>query len=63
MSKQVVPLFRRAVVALSGSESDDYTMGLVTSVASGASPHERPKIYLVHIVVLDWCLPLDADVA
>ena len=50
-------------MALSGDESDDYAMALVSSIASGANPHERPKVYLVHVVVLDWCLPLDADVA
>jgi nucleotide-binding universal stress UspA family protein len=53
------PVFRRAVIALSGSPTDASIVRLAIEVA-------RPihaELVAVHVVELDWTQPLDADVA
>jgi nucleotide-binding universal stress UspA family protein len=53
------PLFRRAVLALSGGTSDDR---IVRLACQRAKPY-KAEIVGVHVVEIDWTLPLDADVA
>jgi nucleotide-binding universal stress UspA family protein len=51
--------FRRAVIALNGGPSDRRIVDLAIELA-------RPKkadLVAVHVVEIDWTLPLDADVA
>jgi nucleotide-binding universal stress UspA family protein len=51
--------FSRAVIALSGGSSDERIIRLVVSLARGADV----ELIAVHVVEIDWTLPLDADVA
>jgi nucleotide-binding universal stress UspA family protein len=53
------PIFRRAVVALTGGEVDDETVRIAVELAKST----KAEIVGVHIVQIDWTLPLDADVA
>jgi nucleotide-binding universal stress UspA family protein len=53
------PPFSRAVIALSGGSSDERIIRLVVSLARGADV----ELIAVHVVEIDWTLPLDADVA
>jgi nucleotide-binding universal stress UspA family protein len=53
------PPFSRAVIALSGGSSDARIVKLVASLAKGADV----ELIAVHVVEIDWTLPLDADVA
>jgi nucleotide-binding universal stress UspA family protein len=53
------PVFRRAVVALSGGTVDD----LVVRLALEVTRHTHGELVAVHVVELDWTQPLDADVA
>ena len=52
-------LFRRAMIALNGAESDARIVRLVTDLAKMS----KAGIIAVHVVEIDWTLPLDADVA
>ncbi|HEV8488650.1 MAG TPA: universal stress protein [Candidatus Limnocylindrales bacterium] len=52
-------LFRRAMVALNGAESDTRIVRLVAELARLA----KAEVIAVHVVEIDWTLPLDADVA
>src|SRR3989337_256529 len=52
------PAFRRAVVALNGGPSDERLVRLVVGIAS-----EGAGVIAVHVVEIDWTLPLDADIA
>jgi nucleotide-binding universal stress UspA family protein len=54
-----VPAFRRAVVALNGAPSDERILRLVVDLARPT----RADVVVVHVVEIDWTLPLDADVA
>lgn len=54
------PAFRRAVIALNGGSSDARIVRLVSSMA-GKTP--EAELVAVHVVEIDWTLPLDADVA
>ena len=59
MSDTHQPAFRRAVVALNGGPSDGRIVGLVAE-------HARPikaQLIAIHVVEIDWTLPLDADIA
>ena len=59
MSDTHQPAFRRAVVALNGGPSDGRIVGLVAE-------HARPikaELIAIHVVEIDWTLPLDADIA
>jgi nucleotide-binding universal stress UspA family protein len=53
------PLFKRVVIALNGGSSDEQIVRLVTALAKGANV----ELIAVHVVEIDWTLPLDADVA
>jgi nucleotide-binding universal stress UspA family protein len=53
------PPFRRAVLAVNGGPTDERIVRLVSDLA-------RPwksELIAVHVVEIDWTLPLDADVA
>lgn len=51
--------FNRAVVALSGSSSDVRILRLVLDLAKPT----RAEVVAVHVVEIDWTMPLDANVA
>ena len=51
--------FRRAVVALNGGPSDARIVRLVASLATKT----KAELIAVHVVEIDWTLPLDADIA
>jgi len=53
------PTFRRAVIALSGHPNG---MRLVKLVAELVRPH-KGELIGVHVVEVDWSMPLDMDVA
>jgi len=54
-----IPPFRRAVLALNGGSSDARIVGLACELAAGSSA----ELVAVHVVEVDWSLPLDADIA
>jgi nucleotide-binding universal stress UspA family protein len=51
--------FRRVMLALNGGPSDDRIVRLVADQTRQA----KAEIIAVHVVEIDWTLPLDADVA
>jgi nucleotide-binding universal stress UspA family protein len=53
------PQFRRAVIALSGGTTDRRIVALAVEHARAS----RAELTGVHVVEIDWTLPLDADVA
>jgi nucleotide-binding universal stress UspA family protein len=53
------PAFRRALLALSGAPSDQRLVRMVSEVARNT----KAEVVGVHVVEIDWTLPLDADVA
>jgi len=53
------PQFRRAVVALSGGRTDRPIVALAAEIAKTG----HAELIGVHVVEIDWTLPLDADVA
>ena len=53
------PAFRLAVVALDGGPSDTRIVRLVAEVAR----QTKAQLVAVHVVEIDWTLPLDADIA
>jgi nucleotide-binding universal stress UspA family protein len=53
------PVFRRAVIALSGGPTDAAIVRLAIEVARP----NHAELVAVHVVELDWTQPLDADVA
>jgi nucleotide-binding universal stress UspA family protein len=59
MSDTSSPAFRRAVVALNGGSSDARIVRLVAELAR----QSKAEIIAVHVVEIDWTLPLDADIA
>lgn len=50
---------RRAVVTLNGGPSDARIVRLVSSLAA----RTKAEVIAVHVVEIDWTLPLDADIA
>jgi nucleotide-binding universal stress UspA family protein len=52
------PPFRRAVIALNGGPSDARIVHLVVELAPKGA-----ELIAVHVVEIDWTLPLDADIA
>lgn len=54
-----IPAFRRAVVALNGGPSDARIVRLV----AGQAVRTHAELIAVHVVEIDWTLPLDADIA
>ena len=59
MSDAHKPVFRRAVVALNGGPSDARIVRLVADMARGS----KAELIAIHVVEIDWTLPLDADIA
>ncbi len=59
MSEQHIPPFRRAVLALSGGPSDERVVRLVSEMAR----IHRAELVAVHVVEIEWSLPIDADIA
>ena len=59
MSDAHRPVFRRAVVALNGGPSDARIVRLVADMARGS----KAELIAIHVVEIDWTLPLDADIA
>jgi nucleotide-binding universal stress UspA family protein len=59
MSEPISPVFRRAVVALNGGSSDARIVRLVADMAA----RTKAELIAVHVVEIDWTLPLDADIA
>ena len=59
MSDTHVPVFRRVVVALNGGPSDARIVRLVAEMARGT----KVELIAIHVVEIDWTLPLDADIA
>jgi nucleotide-binding universal stress UspA family protein len=59
MSDTHRPAFRRAVIALNGGSSDARIVRLVAEQARLA----KAELVAVHVVEIDWTLPLDADIA
>ena len=59
MPELVVPLFQRAVVALNGGPSDARIVRLAAEQVS----RSKGDLIAVHVVEIDWTLPLDADIA
>jgi len=53
------PVFRRAVIALSGGPTDK----TIVRLALDATRQSHAELIAVHVVELDWTQPLDADVA
>ena len=52
-------VFQRAVVALNGGPTDRLVLRLAIELGK---PH-KAELVAVHVVEIDWTLPLDADVA
>ena len=59
MAETNQPAFRRAVIALSGGSVDNR----IVRVAAELSRSSHAELVAVHVVELDWTMPLDADVA
>ena len=59
MPEAFPPVFRRAVIALSGGSFDSTIVRLALDV--GRQTHA--ELIAVHVVELDWTQPLDAEVA
>ena len=59
MSEPEHASFRRAVVALNGGPSDARIVRLVAELAR----HSKAELVGVHVVEIDWTLPLDSDIA
>ena len=59
MADSSAPQFRRAVVALSGARTDRQIVALAAELARAG----HADLVGVHVVEIDWTLPLDADVA
>lgn len=51
--------FRRAVVAVNGGPGDRQ----IVNLTCGLARHQKSEVVAVHVVEIDWTLPLDADVA
>jgi Universal stress protein family. len=59
MSDTHAPAFRRAVLALNGGPSDARIVKLVAEHAR----HTKAELIAIHVVEIDWTLPLDAHIA
>jgi nucleotide-binding universal stress UspA family protein len=54
-----LPAFRRALLALNGGPSDRAIVRLAAEYARST----KAELIAVHVVEIDWTLPLDADIA
>jgi len=59
VSETAGPAFHRAIIALAGGSRDERTIKLVAEVARTS----RAELVGVHVVEIEWSLPLDADIA
>ena len=59
MSDTHQPAFRRALIALNGGSSDARIVRLAANLAAKT----KAELIAVHVVEIDWTLPLDADIA
>jgi nucleotide-binding universal stress UspA family protein len=59
MPEAHTPAFRRAVIAVSGGPSDERIVRLVSEQARLT----KAELIAVHILEIDWTLPLDAEIA
>jgi nucleotide-binding universal stress UspA family protein len=59
VSDASAPPFRRAVLALNGGPSDARIVRLAAEYARST----KAELVAVHVVEIDWTLPLDADIA
>lgn len=59
MPEALTPPFTRAVLALNGGTSDELILRLTMSMAKGSAA----ELVAVHVVEVDWTLPIDADIA
>ena len=59
MPEAHTPPFERAVLALNGGSSDELILRLTTAMAKGT----EAELIAVHVVEVDWTLPIDADIA
>ncbi len=59
MPDNAMPAFRRAVIALNGGPSDARIVRLVAEQAARA----KAELIAVHVIEIDWTLPLDSDIA
>ena len=59
MSDPHKTVFRRALVALNGGTSD----ALIVSLVAEQARQNKAELIAVHVVEIDWTLPLDADIA
>jgi nucleotide-binding universal stress UspA family protein len=57
--EKLAPVFTRVVVALNGGPSDARLLRIILELARPA----RAEVVAVHVVEIDWTLPLDASVA
>jgi nucleotide-binding universal stress UspA family protein len=55
----IPPVFRRAVIALSGGAVDETVVRLALEFGRAS----RAELIAIHVVELNWTQPLDADVA
>jgi nucleotide-binding universal stress UspA family protein len=53
------PSFRRVVIALNGGPTDARIVRVVVTLAKSL----KAELFAVHVVEIDWTLPIDADVA
>ena len=59
MADKPIPAFTRAVLALNGGPTDPLIVRLVAEFAHQV----KAQLVAVHVVEIDWTLPLDANVA
>ncbi|MEA2549296.1 MAG: hypothetical protein QOE42_1894, partial [Chloroflexota bacterium] len=59
MPEPTAPAFRRAVVALSGHPNGQRLIRIVAEVAKA----NKAQLIGVHVVEIDWSMPLDMDIA
>ena len=59
MADKPIALFSRVVVALNGGACDDRIVRIVVETARPM----KAEIVAIHVVEIDWTLPLDANVA
>ena len=59
MPDSAMPAFRRAVVALNGGPSD----ARIVRLAAEHAARSKAELIAVHVVEIDWTVPLDSDIA
>ena len=59
MSDSRIPAYKRVVVALNGGTSD----ARIVRLAAETTRENKAEMIAIHVVEIDWTLPLDADIA